>query len=229
MKKYIGLVIVIAAGLTLGSCSKLQSDNVVATSNCSSCHGSIMNPAPPPDAAGNTSTSDPMVGAHQVHLNGSAFAAQVECSTCHIVPQSIASGVHPGGISSATLVTFSGVAYTQTNTPGTRFYDSTAAVVIPNPTFNAKTLQCSNTYCHGNFKGGNNFSPTWNIVNGSQDSCGSCHGLPPNDATHQGKGITLNSCYYCLSPMIGPEAVNANVSMHVTGKLVLYGKTVSAW
>ncbi len=229
MKTRFGLVFIIAAGLTLASCSKLQNTGVLATANCSSCHGSVMNPAPPPDAAGDTSTASPFVGAHQVHLNGSAFASTVECSTCHIVPTSIGPGIHPGGISSATLVTFSGVAMTETNTPGTRFYDSTLATVTPQPSFNAKTLKCSNTYCHGNFKGGNNSSPTWNVVNSSQDSCGSCHGLPPNDATHNGKGITLQTCYYCHSPMIGPDGVILENSMHVTGKLVLYGKVVSAW
>ena len=229
MKIRIGIVLVVAAGFVFASCSKLQNDNVLATSNCSSCHGSVMNPAPPPDPAGNTATSFPGVGAHQVHLSGSTFASKVACSACHVVPESIGPGIHPGGMRAVTLVAFSGVALTQTNTPGTRFYDSTMATIVPQPTFNDSTLKCSNTYCHGNFKGGNNFSPTWTAVDGSQDSCGSCHGIPPNDAAHRGKNITLQQCYLCHSPMIDQNGVIVENSMHVTGKLVLYGKTVSAW
>ncbi len=229
MKTYIGLVLIVAAGLVFASCSKLQSDNVLATANCSSCHGSVMSPAPPPDPAGNTSTSTPTVGAHQVHLNGSAFASKVACSSCHVVPQSAGPGIHPDGPGSGNIVMFAGVALTETNTPGTRFYDSSLPTVVPQPTFNTQTLKCQNTYCHGNFKGGNNFSPTWTVVNSSQDSCGSCHGLPPDDATHQGKGITLQTCYYCHTPMIGANGVILDDSLHVNGSLELYGKTVTSW
>ncbi len=196
--------------------------------SCNTCHGSALNPAPPADLNGDSATSSPGVGAHQSHLAGSAVFADVSCSSCHVVPTAAGPGLHPLGTGAASLI-FSGVAVTQTNTPGTRYYDSTMATVVPQPTFNAQTLQCANTYCHGNFKGGNNFTPTWTIVNGSQDSCGSCHGIPPNDATHQGKGITLQTCYYCHSPMIGPDGTIQDNSMHVTGRLVLYGKTVSAW
>lgn len=229
MKIQLGIIVLIAAGLTLASCSKLQNDSVLATQNCSSCHGTEMNPAPPPDPAGNTATSSPGVGAHQIHLNGSDFAAKVSCSTCHVIPKSTGPAVHPGGPRSVTLVAFSGIAYTQTNTPGTRFYDSTMATITPQPTFNAKTLQCSNTYCHGDFKGGNNFSPTWNITDGSQDSCGTCHGIPPDDATHSGKDLTRKQCYLCHSPMINQEGVIVDDSMHANGTLVLYGRTLSAW
>lgn len=229
MKTKLGIVLIIVAGLSLSSCSKLQNENVLATANCSSCHGTVTNPAPPPDPAGNTSTSSPGVGAHQVHLNGSDFAAKVSCSTCHVVPQTISPGIHPDGMYTATLVAFSGISRTETNTPGTRFYDSTMATVVPQPTFNPKTLKCSNTYCHGDFKGGNNFSPTWNITDGSQDSCGSCHGIPPNDATHRGKGITIKQCYLCHSPMIGADGKILDPNMHITGKLVLYGRTLSKW
>lgn len=214
-------------GLTGVSCYKCHTEPGGPTA-CNTCHGSKANPAPPNDLAGNTSTSVPGVGAHQVHLLGSASFDSVSCSACHTVPDSAGPGLHPTGSAVAAL-NFSGVAVTETNTPGSRFYDSTAATVVPKPSFSFQTLQCQNTYCHGNFKGGNNFSPTWTIVDGSQDSCGSCHGIPPNDATHQGKGITLQKCYYCHSPMIGPDGVIANDSMHVTGKLVLYGKTVSSW
>ncbi len=229
MKTHIGIVLIIAAGLVFASCSKLQNENVLATSNCSSCHGSVATAAPPPDAAGNMTTTTPAVGAHQVHLSGSTLASAVDCSSCHIVPSATGPGIHPDGSVGASLVSFSGVAMTETNTPGTRFYDSTLATVVPQPTFNTQTLKCANTYCHGNFKGGNNFAPTWTVVNSTQDSCGSCHGIPPADSTHLGKGITLQTCYYCHSPMMGPGGVIADPSLHVNGTLELYGKSVTAW
>ncbi|MGO9482246.1 MAG: CxxxxCH/CxxCH domain c-type cytochrome [Candidatus Kryptoniota bacterium] len=223
----IGLIV--TAGIVFNSCSKLQNNAVLASVSCNSCHGSSLNAAPPSDLSGNTSTSDPEVGAHQIHLSGSSFAEAVTCSSCHIVPQSVGPGIHPDGPGAATLIFFSGVAVTQTNTPGGYNYDSIMVPIVPTPTFNDITFQCSNTYCHGNFKGGNNFSPNWTILDGSQDSCGSCHGLPPNDATHQGKGITLQTCYYCHSPMIGQDGTILDNSMHVTGKLELFDKSVTAW
>ncbi|MCL4512294.1 MAG: CxxxxCH/CxxCH domain-containing protein [Bacteroidetes bacterium] len=194
--------------------------------SCNTCHGSALNPAPPKDLAGDSLTTSPGVGAHQIHLSGSSFASSVVCSSCHVVPQSAGPGIHPAGTGNA-LIVFSGVAVTQTNTPGTRFYDSTKPTIVPTPSFNPQTLQCSNTYCHGNFKNGNNFSPTWNNVGTDQDSCGTCHGIPPNTPVHQGQ--TLQTCYYCHEPMIGPGGVIQDSSMHVNGKLELYGKSLSVW
>ncbi len=214
-------------GLTGASCYTCHK-GASGPATCNTCHGSATNAAPPNDLDGNTSTSSPGVGAHQIHLAGSTGFDSVSCSSCHTVPDSAGPGMHPSGTGVATLK-FSGVAVTQTNTPGTRYYDSSLPTIVPNPTFNSSTLQCANTYCHGNFKGGNNYTPTWNVVNASQDSCGSCHGLPPNDATHQGKGITLQTCYYCHSPMIGPDGTILVDSLHVTGKLELYGKSYSQW
>lgn len=194
--------------------------------SCNTCHGSLSNAAPPPDLSGNTGTSTPTVGAHQNHLSGNSFLSSVACSSCHVVPQSAIPGIHPTGTGKA-MVVFSGVAVTQTNTPGTPYYDSTNPTIIPSPSFNPQTLQCSNTYCHGNFKNGNNFMPTWTNVGTGQAACGTCHGIPPNTPVH--KGQTLQTCYYCHEPMIGPNGVIQDSSKHVNGKLELYGRSVSAW
>lgn len=193
--------------------------------SCNTCHGSAANPAPPVDLEGDTSTSSPGVGAHQAHLLGSNLASAVSCGSCHLVPQVAARGVHPTGTRKATI-DFSGVALTMTNTQGSRYYDSTAATITPNPKFDPQTLKCSNTYCHGDFVGGNNFSPSW-TGGASQATCGTCHGIPPNTPIHQGQ--TLQTCYFCHSPMIGPDGTIQDSTLHVTGKLVLYGKQVSAW
>ncbi|MCL5267725.1 MAG: CxxxxCH/CxxCH domain-containing protein [Bacteroidetes bacterium] len=143
-----------------------------------------------------------------------------------VVPQAAGPGIHPAG-SQPAVVAFSGIATTQTNTPGSRFYDSSQPTITPQPMFNQQTLQCSNTYCHGDFKNGNNYSPTWNKVASGQAACGTCHGIPPNTPIH--KGQTLLTCYLCHEPMMGPNGVIQDSSLHVNGKLELYGKSVSVW
>ncbi|MCL4539690.1 MAG: CxxxxCH/CxxCH domain-containing protein [Bacteroidetes bacterium] len=193
---------------------------------CNTCHGSLNNAAPPPDLSGNTSTTDPGVGAHQSHLAGNSYLSSVACSSCHVVPQAAGPGIHPFGTQSA-LVAFSGVATTETNTPGSRFYDSTQPTVVPQPMFNQQTLECSNTYCHGDFKNGNNYTPTWNKTTSGQAACGTCHGIPPNTPIHRGQ--TMQTCYLCHEPMIGPNGVIQDSSLHVNGKLELYGKSLSVW
>lgn len=220
-------------GMTQKSCYKCH-DGASGPLSCNTCHGSNLNPAPPSDLAGDTLTSAAGVGAHQSHLAGSDFLSSVQCSSCHIVPQSAAPGVHPAGTGKA-LIVFSNVAVTQTNTPGSRFYDSTIATIRPVPSFNPQTLQCSNTYCHGNFKGGNNFTPTWTSVGMNQDACGTCHGTASNPAPstsiHEGavyQGPSSQNCYFCHEPMMGPNGIQDS-SMHVTGQLTLYGRQVSEW
>ncbi|HUI29303.1 MAG TPA: CxxxxCH/CxxCH domain-containing protein [Candidatus Acidoferrales bacterium] len=197
---------------------------------CNTCHGSALNAAPPKDLSGDSVTTNPTVGAHQSHVATNNFFANVSCSSCHLVPETAGPGLHPFGTKVSVL--FSGVSLTQTNLPGSRYYDSTMATVKPVPIFNFQTLQCSNTYCHGNFKNGNNFSPKWTAVDGSQDSCGSCHGLPPHGAIN---GIvpvyqseSAQNCFLCHEPMMGQTGIQ-DKSLHVNGKLELYGNSQDSW
>lgn len=46
---------------------------------------SPINWAPPADLSGNTSTEEPGVGAHALHLSTSQWRATVDCDTCHTV------------------------------------------------------------------------------------------------------------------------------------------------
>jgi len=204
---------------------------------CYTCHGSRVNFAPPKDLAGDSLSSYPGVGAHQSHLVGdeAGIFAVVACASCHVVPQGAGPGLHPGG--SLAAISFSGLSLLQTNVPGSEDYDDTLSTVVPSPSFNPQTLRCSNSYCHGNFKGGNNFAPKWTIRDGSQDSCGSCHGTPPNAPGHPqtvfGQSVfyespTSQNCYLCHEPMIGRDGI-ANSSMHVNGKLELQGRSLVSW
>ncbi len=215
-------------GMTKVSCYSCHqgSDGTLA---CNTCHGSFLNPAPPKDLSGNSSVASPTVGAHQDHLSGNSLAPGVACSSCHAVPQAAGPAMHPtvGNV----LVIFSGVATTETNTPGSQYYDSTQSAIIPVPTFNFETLQCSNTYCHGNFKNGDNFTPTWKSGDSTQAACGTCHGIPPNTAIHQAafyQGPSAQDCYFCHEPMMGQNGIQDS-SLHVNGELELYGKSLVTW
>jgi predicted CxxxxCH...CXXCH cytochrome family protein len=140
--------------------------DVAFDSGCTACHGRD-NPAPPRGLQGETTTSASGVGAHQAHLAGSSRARAVTCEECHLVPERV---LEPGHVDSfaPVEVTFSGAA--------TAFGAS--------PSFTGG--KCSNTACHGGSfpvrghdSGGTLTTPAWTVVDGSQATCGSCHGLPP--------------------------------------------------
>ncbi len=131
---------------------------------CDGCHGSSANFAPPRDTNGNTSTTFLGVGAHQAHVVGRGLARQVLCTECHVVPAQVLTSSHPNGV---TEVVFSGVAKAN----------------LAQPSYAMGT--CSNTACHdiSNYTtapgGGTATTPRWNLVDGSQSTCTSCHGMPP--------------------------------------------------
>jgi predicted CxxxxCH...CXXCH cytochrome family protein len=133
--------------------------------DCTSCHGAD-NPAPPVDVSGQSASTFAGVGAHQAHLGAGGRARPVACAECHAVPAEL---LDPGHIDSAlpAEVAFTGVA--------TAFG---AAPVYENGT-------CRETACHGGVfpnnhrSGGTTLAPRWTQVDGSQASCGACHGLPP--------------------------------------------------
>jgi predicted CxxxxCH...CXXCH cytochrome family protein len=135
-------------------------------SACTSCHGEA-NPAP--------------ADAHQTHLLGSAISRAVPCAECHLVPDEVLDPGHDDSAPPAEL-TFSGAAVAFGAQP------SYAGGV------------CANTACHGavfpegNDSGGLNTVPEWARVDGSQATCGSCHGLPP-PAPHPYYSEDCSSCH----------------------------------
>ena len=70
-------------GVALKACTTCH---VGTPEDCSTCHGSGVNPAPPMDLSGNFVASARGVGAHQVHLAGGNLADGMACSGCHGVP-----------------------------------------------------------------------------------------------------------------------------------------------
>ncbi|MGE5399086.1 MAG: CxxxxCH/CxxCH domain c-type cytochrome [Ignavibacteriales bacterium] len=184
------------AGATGVSCKTCHKSDA-GPEACNTCHGDFNVPqfiAPPRDASGNTQTTARGVGAHTSHLYSTALSKAVECQECHVVPTAV---YQPGHINNSVEIVF-----------GT----FTKAKALSTPVYNSADQTCANTYCHGNFAfskdsaavqdqyiftgttiTGNNFTPQWVKVDGSQKQCGTCHGLPPQG--HLGVGVfTLTSC-----------------------------------
>jgi len=154
--------------------------NAKTLEDCNTCHGDFRAAAddfasfaPPRDLNKNTDESAVGVGVHQIHLRGGEISTGIRCNECHVVPQEVfvenhleETGPDKVVFNQGDLASFE-----------TRLADMTANPPTYNPDVAAPT--CDNTYCHGNFSGGNkDFAPIWTVVDGSQSECGTCHGDP---------------------------------------------------
>jgi predicted CxxxxCH...CXXCH cytochrome family protein len=168
---------------------------------CSSCHGSL-NPAPPQDLTGGTDPALPGVGAHQVHLAGSERARAVRCNECHRVPEQFAD---PG--------------HADTPPPAEVIFSGAASAFGGSPAYTNGS--CQNVSCHGGYfprgvrSGGTTTEPLWTRVDGTQATCGSCHGLPPPPPHPYGNlNPVCSACHENIAPdnqtFIRPE-------LHVDG------------
>jgi predicted CxxxxCH...CXXCH cytochrome family protein len=195
----------------------------VVAMTCTSCHGTAtraattLNPqlaaAPPVDTAGNTATTFRGVGAHMKHLSTSATSSNFACTECHTVPTATS---HANGTKDLVFGTLA----------------KTGGKV---PAYNATTLGCSATYCHGNFTGGTTTAvPIWT---GAAMTCTSCHGAPPSTGHHQthqqGKATNCQHCHSGIATGTGYPSANAalvpaGVALHVNGaKNLAFGGTYS--
>ncbi len=167
----------------------------VAITGCDGCHGSAGDSSPPRDTTGGTATTLRGVGAHRNHLRTSTWRAPIECSDCHIVPGSVASAGH-----------------NDTALPAELSWGARATTDRAVPVWNGTT--CSNTYCHGStlLPGGSNTTPIWARVDGSQATCGTCHGLPPG-GTHP----TSTRCELCHGDVVGAGMLITNPARHING------------
>ncbi|MCF8239961.1 MAG: hypothetical protein K9J16_01140 [Melioribacteraceae bacterium] len=179
---------------------------------CNTCHGDFNNPSqisPPNDLAGNSETSFKGVGAHEIHLNGVTIAQNLECSQCHTVPSSVTADGHIDANDGAEL-NFGDLANS----------GPTAAEYLN------EDLKCNNTYCHGNFAfgdvQGNNFNPQWNVVDGTQAACGTCHGqeidgeLSPLPVGHF--PITGMTCSTCHLTVVDADNNIIDKTKHINGE-----------
>lgn len=205
-------------GISQTSCNTCH-NKPAGPENCATCHGTV-NAAPPRDLSGNTARTARAVGAHQIHLLVGAISTNTPCTECHSVPSSVSSSGHidPIGV----------------NTPAdVRFTGSYLPHPTPAPTFDPQTLKCSNTYCHGNFRNGNSFSPVWNDVSGTQAACGTCHGdvtkptlaeraMPKTTAqggTHPAVDLVSSPCVRCHEAVVDASMKIINTNKHINGKI----------
>ena len=78
---------------------------------------------------------------------------------------------------------------------------------------------CSNAYCHGATlpPGGTNTAPIWTQVDGSQDACGTCHGLPPAAPHPTVTGLPPVACAPCHGAVIAASGAWADPALHIDG------------
>lgn len=123
---------------------------------CTGCHGGKDNNtgAPPYSIYHDSLATDLGVGAHTAHMAGKTFSDGIPCQSCHSVPIAIADKGHFGEDSIAE-VTFSGISGASSS-------------------WTRSTATCAQTYCHGNFIGGDaTAKQIWNAP--GTIVCGSCH------------------------------------------------------
>lgn len=210
-----------SGGITSPSCLTCHTGNN-GPEACNTCHGDFADPsriAPPRALNGAITTTDPGVGAHVAHLYENDLGDNIRCSTCHRFPSSMYADTHLGNDGLAEI-TFGRLAIQQGVAPSYDFGDNS----------------CANTYCHGNFTfykdssdypglytaptmTGNNVAVIWNIVNGSQAQCGSCHGIPP--AGHQ--PFALNECATCHIGVIDNQGNIIDQTLHINGEPNVFG------
>lgn len=184
---------------------------------CNTCHGSfgdVTRIAPPTDLHNNVATTHKGVGAHSSHIYDIDIAAPISCYTCH--PNQ----------------TFPGQNYISSHADGLP-----AEVSIPG--YNTSTYTCSNTVCHGNFTfpkanstnqwaytaetiTGNNATPLWTKVDGTQAACGTCHGLPPTGHI----AADLNLCVDCHADVINEAGEIIAPLLHADGNVQLVSENV---
>ncbi|MDE3058046.1 MAG: hypothetical protein KGJ59_08830 [Bacteroidota bacterium] len=205
--------------------------------SCNTCHGSFraeasdtLSWAPPRAVNGDTITTSRGVGAHQVHVNADASGQRVECKECHTVPTEVFQAGHLDASASAKVV-FNGTRAVTVTANGT---------LVPHPSYDPAALQCSNTFCHGNWKAlkssaptinqqfysdsvmvGNNDSPQW-TGGASQAACGTCHGLPPQGHVPLAGNLAGAKCSDCHQGVVDANNNILNTGLHMNGKIDVF-------
>jgi predicted CxxxxCH...CXXCH cytochrome family protein len=207
-------------------------DQPAGPENCATCHGST-NPAPPEDLEGNITFSARGVGAHQKHLVAGTYSDVLICSSCHVVPGQVYEPGHVDTPLPAEVPIPTSLARTETNEPGATYYTSSLPTFTPQPMWAAESLTCASTYCHGNFKNGNDTNtPLWVGAPGTQAACGTCHGDPtagtpaaraqPKSAARGGTHPSVTGCG-CHSDVVDGNLNIINKHKHINGKLNVSG------
>ncbi|MCE1189948.1 MAG: CxxxxCH/CxxCH domain-containing protein [Ignavibacteria bacterium] len=193
---------------------------------CNTCHGTDASGAPPRALTGDTIITTRGVGLHQIHLKNTTFSSTpVACAQCHTPVTTVAQAGHIDNTAGAEVI-FGALAKTATNAPSSTnvwiTYDAAQGAITPNPVYDPIAVNCSNTYCHGNFKNGRKATVSW-IQKGIK--CGSCHGdgndnPVPQDKFHAGK-TDCQPCHDGFSKSGSGYVVNK--AKHLDGKVTIFG------
>jgi predicted CxxxxCH...CXXCH cytochrome family protein len=193
---------VILLSFASASCERSAlSDGLPATQDCSTCHGSNVNAAPPKAVNGSSSTTDIGVGAHQAHLIAGKVAGPVACNECHRVPTDLLTHPDPLGRPAAVI------------------FGSKARLHRAAPVWDRASASCAHTYCHGAMLSGaaDRPSPIWTQVNGKQLGCNFCHGYPP-----AGNHPNSEDCNACHGDVVNSDGTIKNLNLHIDGEVQFY-------
>ena len=189
---------------------------VVSSLACDGCHGGSGLSSPPKGAHGQTATTDPAVGAHAQHMTTtSTWHATINCNECHVVYGAITDQGHMDGIDEVYL--------DPTVIPPGHPSGTGGTMQIAGASWNATAYTCSNTYCHGGgnspLSGGAINTPLWTKVDGTQSTCGSCHGMPPtNMPNNLGPHPVDTDCGKCHPSMTpGNNTTITYPALHING------------
>ena len=220
-----GLVVLLHA-LLATACLKVEHQSPVQSRQCTACHGDanrtvdvdaggvdaglsylkvVLQAAPPLDLNGNRDPTFRGVGAHQNHLTASATHDAVRCADCHVIPDPNKNSIFNNGhfdSSTGAQITFGS--------------DSKARWNNSNPTYDVNTATCNNTYCHHSYAPTN--EPKWQAPRNPEDTCGSCHGAPPDAPHPQNK-----DCSRCHGDGFDANGKFVNRSLHLNGKIDIEG------
>lgn len=179
-------------------CLEPRESRTRTANECATCHGSptrgddpLIQSAPPTDVAGHTEVGYPGVGAHERHLLASPRNGAVPCDTCHVVPKQTGDPGHADDDLPAELK-LAGLATAKEHTPK----------------YDYARRRCTNTYCHGAEE------PQWIAPRTPEETCGTCHALPPPAPHPQSK-----SCDRCHGEVVAADGAFVAPEKHVDGKV----------
>ncbi len=172
---------------------------------CTGCHGGLDNNtgAPPYGLENENLISQLAVGAHTSHLDGNGLTNGIDCSECHTIPLGLTDAGHLDADNIAEL--------------------NWGLLAGASSSWNRNNAECSNTYCHGNFGGGNpSNTPVWTDTD--QATCGSCHdvGTNPSDLAwkHDYHMTTAGlECADCHSSVTNDLLEIVGLNQHINGQI----------
>ncbi|MBX2803001.1 MAG: hypothetical protein KTR31_35285 [Myxococcales bacterium] len=178
--------------------------------DCTFCHGSGDDPAPPEDIDDNT---DPASISFPEHTNHTAETEQhdpYDCIECHVLPADVLSDGH---------------LFVGDDTPGVAEVFWPAGQTppdarSPDAVYDAATSTCTNVYCHGAGLG-----RAGEVSSGDNVVCGGCHGvavanqLSVPHRLHINAGVDCDSCH--PTAVREPSWEIVDKSLHIDGEITM--------